>query len=178
MCDSYNLVMATTPLVDPAAVDPDAAVAWDIRSLPPALLLAKLGREATRQFTEALRPTELTPGHLTVLFLLSDRSLSQRALCDAVGVDASKLVGLLNDLEDDGLVVRRRHPDDRRRHIVEISALGRKRLAAAERAIDAVQDRLLAGFDDARRAELHGLLSQIVGNTPLDACHDLPDPAL
>src|SRR5262249_57880420 len=106
-------------------------------------------------FTKALEPTQLTPGHLTALFLLRERPLTQRALCEAVGVDPSKLVGLLNDLEDDGLVVRRRHPEDRRRHIVEISNAGRRRLAGADLAIDAVEDRLLTGLDKEQRAALH-----------------------
>jgi DNA-binding MarR family transcriptional regulator len=167
--------MTTTPLTR----DPDARVQkWDIRSMPPGMLLAKLGREAMRQFADALKPTELTPGHLTALYLLRDRAVSQQVLCDAVGVDPSKLVGLLNDLEKESLVVRRRHPADRRRHIVEISELGKKRLAAAERAAAAVEERLLAGLDKQQRDELQGLLSHIVGNTPLDSCHELADPTL
>jgi MarR family transcriptional regulator, lower aerobic nicotinate degradation pathway regulator len=159
--------MTTTPLEH----DPDARVqGWDVRSLSPGMLLAKLGREAMRQFAEALKPTDLTPGHLTALHLLSGRALSQQALCEAVGVDPSKLVGLLNDLEEQGLVVRRRHPADRRRHIVEISERGKKRLAAAERAAASVEERLLAGLDATQRDELHRLLSLVVDNTPLHTC--------
>jgi DNA-binding MarR family transcriptional regulator len=167
--------MTTTPLAN----DPDARVRlWDIRSLPPGLLLAKLGREAMRQFSDALKPTELTPGHLTALYLLRERAVSQQVLCDAVGVDPSKLVGILNDLEKENLIVRRRHPADRRRHMVEISELGKKRFAAAEQAAAVVEDRLLAGLDREQRDQLQRLLSHIVANTPLDSCHELADPTL
>jgi DNA-binding MarR family transcriptional regulator len=155
----------------------ERAEAWNIRSLSPGLLLAKLGREAMRQFAEALKPIELTQSHLAALYLLDAGALSQQVLCEAVGVDPSKLVGLLNDLEEEGLVVRRRHPADRRRHIVEISDLGKKRLAAAERAASQVEERLLAGLDQAQRDELHALLSHIVGNTPLVPCADVADSA-
>ena len=145
--------------------------------MPPGMLLAKLGREAMRQFADALKPTELTPGHLTALYLLRQCAVSQQVLCEGVGVDPSKLVGILNDLEKESLVVRRRHPDDRRRHMVEISELGKQRLAAAEQAADAVEEQLLAGLDGEERDQLHRLLSHVVGNTPL-RCHELVAPTL
>jgi DNA-binding MarR family transcriptional regulator len=157
--------------------DPDTRIEWDIRSIPPCMLLAKLGREATRQFVDALKPTDVTPPQLTALYLLRERPVSQQVLSEAIGVDPSKLVGLLNELEDAGLVVRRRHPADRRRHIVEISERGRKRVAAAERAAEVVEERLLAGLDAGDRERLRGLLGHIVGNTPLDTCHALAEQA-
>jgi DNA-binding MarR family transcriptional regulator len=159
------------------AVDPDARIESDIRSAPPCLLLAKLGREAMRQFAEALGPSELSPAHLTALHLLRARPVSQQVLSEAIAVDPTKLVGLLNDLEEANLVVRRRHPDDRRRHIVEISEAGRKRLAAAEQLAEQVQERLFAGLGAAEREELGRLLRHIAGNTPL-ATSNVHDPSL
>src|SRR5919201_3389883 len=110
------------------------------------MLLAKIGRIAERWFTEALKPSELTPKHVGVLFQVRAQPTSQQALIDSVGVDPSKLVGLLNDLEAEGLIVRRRDPADRRRHIVELSKEGRAHLAAAERAVQEVEDELLVGL--------------------------------
>ena len=125
------------------------------------MLLVKIGRAAERWFTEALKPSGLTPRHVGVLFEVRARPTSQQALIDSIGVDPSKLVGLLNDLEAEGLIVRRRDPEDRRRHIVEVSKEGRTRLAAAERAAGKVEERLFAGLDEAQRNELHGLLAQV-----------------
>lgn len=167
--------MTTTPLEHDPDVRPEA---WDLRSMPPGMLLAKLGREAMRQFAEAIKPTNLTPGHVGALYFLGRRAVSQQVLSDVVGVDPSKLVGLLNDLEKEGLIVRRRHPADRRRHVVEISEQGKKRLAEVESAVAQVEDRLLAGLDSEQRDQLHRLLGHIVGNTPLDSCADLADPTL
>ena len=79
------------------------------------MLLVKIGRVAERWFTDALKPIGLTPRHLGVLLEVRARPTSQQALIDTIGVDPSKLVGLLNDLEADGLIVRRRDPEDRRR---------------------------------------------------------------
>src|SRR5712691_5602265 len=66
------------------------------------MLLVKIGRVAERWFTEELKPTGLTPRHLGVLFEVRARPTSQQALIESIGVDPSKLVGLLNDLETAG----------------------------------------------------------------------------
>src|SRR5947199_8749659 len=112
-------------------------------------LLVKLGRAAEGWFTEALKPSGLSPRHLGVLFEVDAHPTSQQALIDSIGVDPSKLVGLLNDLEAEGLIVRRRDPEDRRRHIVELSKEGRARLGAGKQAASKVEDRLFVGLDSA-----------------------------
>jgi DNA-binding MarR family transcriptional regulator len=138
------------------------------------MLLVKIGRAAERWFTEALKPSGLTPRHVGVLFEVRARPTSQQALIDSIGVDPSKLVGLLNDLEAEGLIVRRRDPEDRRRHIVEVSKEGRTRLADAEQAAGKVEERLFAGLDDAQRKELHGLLAQVADSSGvLEGCVEM-----
>ncbi len=138
------------------------------------MLLVKIGRAAERWYTEELKPTGLTPRHLGVLFEVRARPTSQQALIDSIGVDASKLVGLLNDLEADGLIVRRRDPEDRRRHIVEVSKEGRARLAAAEHAAGKVEERLFAGLDEEQRKQLHALLAQVADSSGvLEGCVEL-----
>ena len=97
------------------------------------MLLVKIGKAAERRFAEALKPTGLTPRHLGVLFEVQARPTSQQDLIETIGVDPSKLVGLLNDLEADGLIVRKRDPEDRRRHIVEVSEQGSVRLEEAKK---------------------------------------------
>ena len=138
------------------------------------MLLVKIGRAAERWYTEALKPLGLTPRHLGVLLEVQARPTSQQALIDSIGVDPSKLVGLLNDLEAEGLIVRRRDPEDRRRHIVEVSKLGRARLEAAEQAAAEVEDRLFAGIDAEQRAELLNVLAQVADSSGiLEGCMQL-----
>jgi DNA-binding MarR family transcriptional regulator len=141
--------MATTDLVQ----EPRA------RSLPlSGMLLVKLGRAAQRRFNDALKPSELTPRHLQVLDELRQGPMSQQALADRVGVDPTKLVGLLNDLESRHLVLRRRDPGDRRRHIVENSRKGETQVGAALAAAAAVEDQLLGALDSRQRDQLRELL--------------------
>jgi DNA-binding MarR family transcriptional regulator len=125
---------------------------------PAVTLVASLGRWASRQFPGALKPIGLKPRHLRTLLELRNGPLAQQSLGDAVGVDAAQLVGLLNDLESEDLVHRRRSVDDRRRHIVEISESGRARLALADRAMADLDARLMAGLDPQQRAQFITLL--------------------
>ena len=85
-------------------------------------------------------------------------------------MDPTKLVGLLNDLEEAGLVTRKRDPADRRRHNVAISELGRARLAAVDAATQRVEQRFVAGLDPAQRAYLEALLSHMTANAGLSPC--------
>jgi len=129
------------------------------------MLLVKLGRVAEARFKEALKPTELTPKHLGVLFEVRANPTSQQLLCETIDVDASKLVGILNDLEEDGLIVRRRDPEDRRRHIVELTKEARARLEKAEKLAKAVEVEFFAGLGEDERAQLRLLLARVADST-------------
>ena len=60
--------------------------------------------------------------HMRLLMALSyvrdHDNAPQQELAEALCMDANNVVLLLNELEDLGYVVRRRDPDDRRRHLV------------------------------------------------------------
>jgi DNA-binding MarR family transcriptional regulator len=128
----------------------------------PCLLLAHLGRMAKRRFTDALEPTGLTgPQAFALMQLRNLGPIPQQELAETLDLDPSKLVALLNELERDGLAERRRDPGDRRRHIVEISALGRDRLANAESAMTAFEDQFFAGLAPDERRQLQSLLGRL-----------------
>jgi len=129
------------------------------------MLLVKIGKAAERRFEKALKPTGLTPRHLGVLFEVAACPTSQQALIETIGVDPSKLVGLLNDLEAEGLILRKRDEDDRRRHIVEVSAKGKARLVEGKKAAAAVETDLLAGLDEAQVEQLLMLLAQVADSS-------------
>lgn len=123
------------------------------------VLIHQLERVARRRFEVALQQTGLRPRHVLALTILRDHgAMTQGGLGDALHLDPANLVGLLNELEHRSLLERRRDPNDRRRHIVELSAAGRTTLASAERDLAAVQDDVLSGLDDEERCTLHRLL--------------------
>jgi DNA-binding MarR family transcriptional regulator len=139
----------------------DAAVEKSMRGSP-CLLLAHLGRVAKRRFADALEPTGLKGPHAFALMQLRELGpISQQELAETLDLDPSKLVALLNELESNGLAERRRDPGDRRRHIVEISAHGHARLAAAEQAMAAFENQFFAGLAADERRQLQGLLGRV-----------------
>src|ERR671919_1631356 len=125
----------------------------------PVFLLARLGRIAARQLTEYLAVTGLKRPHAIVLMELRNFGpMSQQALGERLHVDPSNLVAFLNALEEDGLLVRRRDPDDRRRHIVEVTKEGTRRVPICDEPLDALEDQLFAGLDTKQRDQLRRLL--------------------
>src|SRR5216683_3725738 len=117
------------------------------RLLPLLEHLARVGRRAGEI---ALAPGGLRPSHLIALKLLSEHGpQSQQGLADALSLDPSNVVGLLNELEERDLVVRRRDRADRRRHIVELSPAGEDELAAAYVRLSDVEDELFGALSAA-----------------------------
>ena len=135
-------------------------------------LLDHLTRAGRRAAETMLDPTGLRPRHLIALTLLSDHgAASQQGLAETLSLDPSNVVGLLNELEERGLITRRRDPADRRRHIVEISTDGEKQLRAAQRLLARVEDDVLRALSAEERATLHGLLMRAAGGQlPDSAC--------
>src|SRR6478752_10105979 len=91
----------------------------------PTLLMIKLGRITMHRFTQALEPYGVRPRHVAALIELRDRGqLTQQSLCGQLHLDPTNLVTILNELEERGYATRRRDPEDRRRHLVEVSKKG------------------------------------------------------
>jgi len=124
-----------------------------------AVPLDQLARRMRLRGESALRPLGLRPRHLVTLSVLQEQGeVTQQALAASLQLDSTNVVGVLNELESDGLVTRRRDANDRRRHIVELTEAGRERLAQAEFALAAVEDDVLRALDPDQRRQLAELL--------------------
>jgi DNA-binding MarR family transcriptional regulator len=122
-------------------------------------LLTRLSKTVYKSTPESLLGMKLR--HFVVVSYLAERDgVAQQFLQDVLGIDASNLVILLNELESLGLAERRRDPSDRRRHIVAITEAGRTANANAENAREAVEDTVLAGLDPEERETLRRLLAK------------------
>jgi DNA-binding MarR family transcriptional regulator len=78
-------------------------------------------------------------------------------------MDATNVVGLLNELEAENLVERRRSPQDRRRHVVELTDAGIEQLAKAELTLATVEDEVFAALNIDQRETLYNMLQQVMG---------------
>jgi MarR family transcriptional regulator, lower aerobic nicotinate degradation pathway regulator len=124
-------------------------------------LLDHLARRVRLRAESVLAPLRLRPRHLVALTVIRGREgITQQALAITLEMDGTNIVGLLNELEAEDLVERRRSPEDRRRHVVALTDAGAKRLADAERALVAVEDEVLGALDDSQREMLNNLLLQ------------------
>src|SRR3979409_2635332 len=116
-------------------------------------LLGHLARVGRRAFEATLEPGDLRPRHLIALNLLSEQGpASQQALADSLSLDPSNVVGLLNELEERGLIMRRRDSADRRRHIVELSPRGQEALCGAYDRLRRIDDDLPSPLSAQERA--------------------------
>src|ERR1700691_2004581 len=139
----------------------ESSVAAGQQILP---LIEHLARISRRAADAAMADGSLRPRHVIALTLLGERGpMTQHAVGAALSLDPSNVVGLLNELEERGLITRRRDPADRRRHIVELSAAGSGELAQTCDQLGLVEDDLFKSLTGPERATLHDLLARAVG---------------
>ncbi|MFE1587440.1 MarR family winged helix-turn-helix transcriptional regulator [Streptomyces sp. NPDC059402] len=140
-----------------------AAPLPEIRSLPSWLL----GRAAARGralVADALAAEGLKMWHHVVLSAVRDLApVAQADLGRGIGLDPKDLVGVLNDLQSAGLVVRVPDPGDRRKNAVSLTEEGGRVLARCEEAARAANAELLAPLTEDERARLMDLVRRVAG---------------
>jgi DNA-binding MarR family transcriptional regulator len=123
------------------------------------VVLMRLAAAIKKRSTEELLGLKLRQLML-LSYLSAGAPALQQQLCESLWLDANNCVLLLNELEDLGYVQRRRDPADRRRHVVELTEVGRATLERAEAAQESLWDELFAALSDEERATLHSLLGR------------------
>jgi len=140
-------------------------------STGPILLLTQLSRLVSRRSTPELIGHTLK--ELAAMSFLRDyNETTQQFLTEGLCIDANYCVLLLNELEESGLVERRRDPSDRRRHIVSLTEQGRKSLQQAEAAQQTLEDVILGALGDDERAALAHLLRKAIDGQGVAATAD------
>jgi DNA-binding MarR family transcriptional regulator len=129
------------------------------------VMLLRLAKTVHKRSSEDL--LGITVRQMMLLsYLRAAAPAQQQQLCESLWLDANNCVLLLNELEDMGLVERRRDPTDRRRHVVEMTGDGRAALERAERAQESLEDEILGRLTDEERATLRSLLCRALDQPP------------
>jgi MarR family transcriptional regulator, transcriptional regulator for hemolysin len=132
---------------------------------PIGLHLAQAQKAVARAFNDALAEAGgSVPVWLVLLSAAHGRPGSQLDLARAVGIEGPTLTRHLDRLEESGLVVRKRDPDDRRAIRVELTEAGERLFGDLRQAAIAFDRRLTAGFEEGQLDELRALLDRLAAN--------------
>lgn len=125
-------------------------------------LLARLGLAFKTKALERIEQEGFEGHHYSVLAMLGEGAReTQATIADALDVDPSRLVALLDTLEQRGLIVRQRDPHDRRRHLVNITPAGKRQLQRLRTIAQQLEDDFLAPLSAEQRRTFHELLSRL-----------------
>ncbi|HEY3609516.1 MAG TPA: MarR family transcriptional regulator [Pseudonocardiaceae bacterium] len=125
-------------------------------------LLAQLGAHAAQRFAERIAELELTPPQTGLLRCVAQRpGQSQQVIAGQLGTTPSRLVALVDGLQQRGLIERRRNPGDRRHYALHLTDAGRRCMASIGQAVRQHEDALCAGLSAAERAQLQALLARL-----------------
>src|SRR5256886_3716232 len=133
-------------------------------------LLARLGLGFKSKVIAKLEEAGFETYDYGVLALLAEGArVTQANIADALALDPSRLVALLDSLEERALITRQRDPQDRRRHVVTITTKAERELAQLREIVTEFEDEFLAPLDPAARRTLHELLQRLAC-APHPAC--------
>ena len=146
----------------------DTAPRASLRVPGAAYLLSQVGAHSSRRWHERLAPIGLDPRSVLVLrHVGADEGRTQASLSASLDVPPSRIVGVVDELEQRGVLERRPNPGDRRAHALWLTGTGRKALddvmaVSTEHEVD-----ICAGLSGAERRQLIELLTAIVSQQGL-----------
>jgi DNA-binding MarR family transcriptional regulator len=133
-----------------------------------AFLLVQLGFQAGRQFGEQLAPLGLEQRQAGMLVrLAANEGRSQQAIAALLGINATQMVFLVDELERLELVERRRNPADRRSHALYLTGPGQAMLARVRAVTADHEASITAGLTGEEREQLLTLLRRIAAEQGL-----------
>jgi len=124
-------------------------------------LLTQLQKALHRRSSEELLGMRLKP-YMALGYIRDHPGATQQELENVLFMDANSVVLILNELEAAQFSIRRRDPQDRRRHIVEMTAAGRRAIERADKARESLEDEVLAPLSAEERKTLRGLVERVL----------------
>jgi DNA-binding MarR family transcriptional regulator len=127
-------------------------------------MLAPLVRDMMAAELPVLEANGLSMWGYSVLVAL-DRSAirTQAALAEAIGADKTRIIAILDELQDKGLIERVPDPEDRRARLLAITKEGRRVKDATQTAIQRGEERWLGALSASDRAAFLRILQELSG---------------
>lgn len=134
-----------------------------------AFLLAQVGAHAAARFGDRVHAIGITRPQAGILGLLTaNPGISQQDLARLLGMLPSRVVALVDEMEEAGLVRRHRDETDRRRNTLVLTAAGRSALQRVGAVARAHEDDVCAALDARERNQLTTLLERIAEQQDLE----------
>jgi DNA-binding MarR family transcriptional regulator len=131
-------------------------------SLGIAMLLAQLGQHAAERFTARIAELNLTAPQAGILQAIAgEPGRSQQALSEQLGLLPSRVVAFIDDLEQRGLLERRRNPGDRRLYALYLTDQGEALMDQLAAVSDVHEREITTGLTDQQRIALSELLTSV-----------------
>lgn len=131
-------------------------------------LLSQVAAHASARFTARLEPLGFKPAHAGILGVIREADgLSQQALGERLGMFASRLVGIIDEMQGRGLVERRNSQSDRRSYALYLTEAGRAALDQIGQVSRDHQNEIFAALSDAEKGQMAGFLTRIAANQGL-----------
>ncbi|HYZ69272.1 MAG TPA: MarR family transcriptional regulator [Mycobacterium sp.] len=129
-----------------------------------AAMLAPLVRDLIAAELPVLEANGLSMWGYSVLVAL-DRSAirTQVALAEAIGADKTRIIAILDELQQNGLIERVADPEDRRARLLAITKQGRRLKEATQAAIQRGEERWLGQLSASDRAVFLRVLQDLSG---------------
>jgi MarR family transcriptional regulator, organic hydroperoxide resistance regulator len=109
-----------------------------------AAMIVPLGRALMAAELPVLRAHGVSMWGYSVLIALDDEPLrTQAALAESIGADKTRIIGVLDELQRKGLILREPDPADRRVRLLSITLEGRRVRESVQAAIQEGEERLL-----------------------------------
>lgn len=123
---------------------------------------------ALGRLTKALHAAIDVPlrDHWVLTFIAENADLTQKKVGEALGIDRSEVVRLIDALERADLVERSRDGKDRRKYRLRITEAGRKQCKRTDKLIADATARVLDRLDAEEQATLHRLALAALGEPP------------
>lgn len=140
----------------------------------PGYLLHKAGLMLVEDAEKALADVGMRIRYFFVLAALAGGpELSQQDLSRLLNLDPTTVVTVIDEMERNKHVERRRNPADRRRYNLILTDSGREALGTADRVASEVEEQFFGALEESERETLRGMLGRLLsGRWPASVCAD------
>lgn len=146
----------------------DSKQAQELRERNLGFVISDVHRLITAAVDKEVSTLGLTRSQLrVVLHLMRSDGISQVNLADDLQLGKVTVGGLLDRLQEKGLIERRPHPSDRRSKLVYLTLADQNIYESIVKAGRVILDQVLAGINKAEQKQLIDLLLRVKANTAL-----------